>query len=93
VVTRFVSSDPAEATLLLRGPRRALLLAERTGPEVRIDAYLARLGRRTFLLEDATLDGLGEATVKRITPERVRLDLAPVPAPAEPADEPEQRDP
>ena len=78
---RFVSSDPTEATLVVRGPRRALLLAERGGLEVRIDAYLARLGRRTFSLETAVVQAVDGVAVASIQPDRVRVDLEPVPAP------------
>ncbi len=74
----LVATDPAEATLVLRGPRRSLLLAERSGLEVTVDAYLAQLGRRTFTLDASAVDGLAGATVTSITPERIRLDLAPV---------------
>lgn len=75
---RFVSSDPAEATLVLRGPRRALLLAEQGGLEVRVDAYLARLGRRTFELDASAVQSPDGVSVAFIRPERVRIDLAPV---------------
>ena len=85
---RIVASDPAEATVLLRGPRRELLLAERSGLEVRIDAYLARLGRRTFALEPSQIQGHGGATIVAIHPERVRLDLEPT-SPPDPADAPD----
>lgn len=85
---RLRASDPAAATVLLRGPRRELLLAERSGLEVRIDAYLARLGRRTFALEPSQIHGHGGASVVAIHPERVRLDLEPT-SPPDPADAPD----
>ena len=78
------SVEPEAVEVRLRGLRRDLLLAERAEVRVRVDGYLARLGRRTFAISPQdvrTPDGVSALTVE---PERVRISLAPVPAPAKP---------
>lgn len=73
------SVEPAEVNVTLRGLRRNLALAERDELTIQVDAYLARLGRRTFTLSPAELQPANNIDVVGIVPERVRLSLrAPV---------------
>lgn len=80
--------EPEAVEVTLRGLRRDLLLTEPNEVGVEIDAYLARLGRRTFQVTPETVrrpDGLSVVTVE---PARVRISLEPAPSPA-PAPGPE----
>lgn len=73
------SVEPAEVNVTLRGLRRNLALAERDELTIQVDAYLARLGRRTFTLSPSELQPANNIDVVGIVPERVRLSLrAPV---------------
>jgi uncharacterized protein (TIGR00159 family) len=72
--------EPAEVSVTLRGLRRNLALAERDDLSIQVDAYLARLGRRTFTLSDSELQPANNVDVVEIVPEKVRLSLR---APAE----------
>jgi len=74
--------EPAEVNVTLRGLRRNIALAERDDLAIQVDAYLARLGRRTFTLSDSELRPANNVDVVDIAPEKVRLVLRP---PAEPA--------
>lgn len=78
---RLLASDPPHVTVQVRGRRRELLLAERAGASLRIDAYLARFGRRSFALESANLQGLGAVDVLEVLPDRVVIDLEQIEAP------------
>lgn len=76
------SIDPDSVDVTLRGLRRDLLLAESNAVSVRIDAYLARLGRRTFSVSAQDVQKPDALSVVSITPEKVRLSVKN-PAPAE----------
>jgi len=69
------SVDPAEVSVTLRGLRRNLALAKRDDLAIQVDAYLARLGRRTFTLSAADLHPSENVDVVDIVPEKVRLSL------------------
>lgn len=76
------SVEPAEVAVTLRGLRRNLVLAENDDLSIQVDAYLARLGRRTFALTDADLRPAGNVNVVEIIPDKVRLSLrAPIETP------------
>ena len=76
--------EPETARLVVRGTRRALFTAGRTPVRVEVDAYLARLGRRTFTLESTAVDLPTEMTLQSIDPQKIRVHLrdAPGAAPA-----------
>jgi uncharacterized protein (TIGR00159 family) len=69
------SVEPAEVTVTLRGLRRNLALAERDDVAIQVDAYLARLGRRTFTLSASELYPSENVDVVDIVPAKVRLSL------------------
>jgi hypothetical protein len=80
--------EPERVRIRLAGRRRDLVLARNGTVEVRVDALLARNGRRTFHITPdlvAHPDGL---EVTSIHPDRVKISIGPaVPeAPAPPAD-------
>jgi uncharacterized protein (TIGR00159 family) len=75
--------EPAQVDVTLRGLRRDLVLADPAAVRVRVDAYLARLGRRTFFLSSADVEHPENLTVVDIEPERVRVSLRSAP-PGEP---------
>jgi uncharacterized protein (TIGR00159 family) len=76
------SIEPEQVDVRLRGLRRNLVLAQREDLAIRVDAYLARLGRRTFALSASDLRPAGNVNVVEIIPEKVRLSLrAPEQAP------------
>jgi DNA integrity scanning protein DisA with diadenylate cyclase activity len=76
----FESVDPSLVDVTLRGLRKDLALAERDDLAIQVDAYLARLGRRTFKLSASELRPVGDLEVVEIFPEKVRISLR---APAE----------
>ena len=72
--------DPVVVDVTLRGLRRDLVLAQRGGISIQLDAYLTRLGRRTFILTAPDVQKPDALTVIGLAPEKVRLDLRPAPA-------------
>ncbi len=70
--------DPEEVRVTLRGLRRDLAFSEPGEVSVRVDAYLARLGRRTFTLDEDSVRRPDVLDVVAIDPERVKLSLQPV---------------
>lgn len=78
--------EPSEVEIVVRGLRRDLLLAQRAEPAALIDAYLARLGRRTFTLTAGDVRTASGVSVISIEPEKVKLSLKPREAEALPAD-------
>ncbi len=69
------SVEPAALDVTFRGLRRDLLVAQRGGVSVHIDAYLARLGRRTFTVSAQDVRKPESIAVVTVTPEKVRLSL------------------
>jgi hypothetical protein len=78
--------EPTEVSVTLRGLRRDLLLSEPDQVAVRVDAYLARLGRRTFSLEEDAVRRPDTLDVVSIDPDKIKLSLRPIGG--EPAPEP-----
>jgi len=72
--------EPTEVNVTLSGLRRNLVLAERDDLAIQVDAYLARIGRRTFTLSASELRPRHDVSVEEIVPEKIRLSLR---APAE----------
>ena len=75
------SIEPPSVEVTLRGLRRDLMLVERDGISVELDAYLARLGRRTFSVSAAEVKKPDTLSVVAVAPERVRISLEAVATP------------
>ncbi len=80
------SVEPTEVSVTLRGLRRNLVLSEPDQVAVRVDAYLARMGRRTFALEEDSVRRPDGLDVVAVHPERVKVSVrpaggAPLPSP------------
>ena len=71
------SVEPTEVQVTLRGLRRDLVLSEPDQVGVRLDAYLARMGRRTFALEEDSVRRPEGLDVVAVHPERVKVSLRP----------------
>ncbi len=71
----LTSIEPETVEVTLRGLRRDLLLAERGVVDLRLDAYLARFGRRTFSVSESDVQTPDSITVVSISPEKVRISL------------------
>lgn len=69
------SVEPSTLEVTLRGLRRDLMLAQRGEISIRIDAYLARLGRRTFAISAQDVRRPDAVSVVGVAPDRVRLSL------------------
>jgi len=69
--------EPETVTVTLRGQRRDLLLAQGEEVVVHVDAYLARLGRRTFSVGAQDVRRPERLSVLALEPEKVKLSLAP----------------
>lgn len=69
------SIDPPSVEVRLRGLRRDLVFAGPREVSIQIDAYLARLGRRTFAIESDDVRVPEGVSVVAISSDRVRLDL------------------
>jgi len=74
--------EPEAVEVTLRGLRRRLLLTEPNEVAVQIDAYLARLGRRTFSISPDTVHRPDGLSVVEVSPDKVKISLAPAPVPA-----------
>lgn len=74
------SIEPEAVEVTLRGLRRDLVLAERAGVSIDIDAYLARLGRRTFVISPQDVRRPETLSVVALDPEKVVLSLEPASA-------------
>ncbi len=70
--------EPARVEVTLRGLRREVVFAEANAVAVRVDAYLARFGRRTFALEEDAVVRPDALDVVLIQPDKVVLSLRPV---------------
>ena len=70
------SLDPPTVEVVLQGRRRDQLLAERSPVTIQLDAYLSRLGRRTFSIEQTAVKKPSALDVLAISPDKVRLSLA-----------------
>lgn len=72
---RLESIRPDAVEVTLRGPWRHLLLARRDDVSVRVDAYLARFGRRTFTLSAQEVRKPDALSVVAVRPEKLRLSF------------------
>jgi uncharacterized protein (TIGR00159 family) len=72
---RLETIDPEVVTVRLTGRRRDLVLASNGAVEVRVDALLVRLGRRTFPLTPELVDRPEGLEVTSIRPDRVKISI------------------
>jgi uncharacterized protein (TIGR00159 family) len=71
------SVDPAEVQVTLRGLRRELVLSEPDQVTVRVDGFLARMGRRTFAIAEDSVRRPEALDVVAVHPDRVKVSLRP----------------
>jgi len=88
---RLEGVEPDRIRIRLAGRRRDLVLARNGSVEVRIDAVLARNGRRTFQITPELIEHPEGLDVTSIRPDRVKLTIVPAEgaapeAPPPPAD-------
>lgn len=77
------ATEPPTVAVALGGLRRDLLLADPTKVLVRVDAYLVRLGRRTFTISTQDVEAPAALSVVSVHPEKVRLRVKAVGGPVE----------
>jgi hypothetical protein len=68
--------EPSTLEVTLSGNRRDLLLGTATPVEVRVDAFLAKLGRRTFEIEARQVERPPGTEVLGIEPARIRIEVS-----------------
>jgi len=71
------SVDPAEVQVTLRGLRRELVLSEPDQVTVRVDGFLARMGRRTFAIAEDSVRRPEALDVVAVHPDRIKVSLRP----------------
>jgi diadenylate cyclase len=71
------SIDPTEVQVTLRGLRRELVLSEPDQVTVRVDGYLARMGRRTFAIAEDSVRRPEALDVVAVHPDRVKVYVRP----------------
>ena len=74
------SVDPAEVQVTLRGLRRELVLSEPDQVTVRVDGFLARMGRRTFAIAEDSVRRPEALDVVAVRPDRVKVSVRPAAA-------------
>lgn len=74
---RLEGVEPQGVRVRLAGRRRDLVLARSGSVEVRVDALLARLGRRTFQITPELVEHPEGLEVTSIRPERVKISIGP----------------
>jgi uncharacterized protein (TIGR00159 family) len=80
---RIEQIDPPSVEVSLTGRRRDLLFLSPDGVSVRVDVFLAKLGRRTFQLDPDRVKRPRGADVASLEPDRVRIAVVAVaPEPA-----------
>lgn len=72
---RLEGVEPQGVRVRLAGRRRDLVLARSGSVEVRVDALLARLGRRTFQITPELVERPEGLEVTSIRPERVKISI------------------
>jgi uncharacterized protein (TIGR00159 family) len=81
---RLEGIEPERVRIRLSGRRRDLVLARNGAVEVRVDALLARLGRRTFQITPALVERPDGLDVTSIQPDRVKISIGKAPGAEEP---------
>jgi diadenylate cyclase len=69
------SVDPERVDVTVSGPRGAVYLGPADKVQVRIDAFLAQLGRRTFQINADRVDHPPGIEIRGISPSQVRISL------------------
>ena len=87
---RIEAIDPTAVAVSLSGRRRDLLFLSENDVSIRVDAYLAKFGRRTFELDPDRVTRPPGTHVASLTPGRVRIVMEPAPGGASPPPEPER---
>jgi hypothetical protein len=82
---RLEGVEPERVSVRLSGRRRDLVLARDGSVEVRVDAVLARLGRRTFQITPALVERPEGLEVTSIRPDRVKISIGRAPEAPAPA--------
>lgn len=72
---RVMGIDPPEVDVVFEGRKRDLVMARGDSLQIRIDGDLARLGRRTFAIDEAQIEHPPELEVVGIQPAKIRLAL------------------
>jgi len=67
--------EPGEVEVTVSGPRRSLVLGEANAIEVRVDALLVQLGRRTFQVTPDLVTRPEGFQVHEVNPKSVRLSV------------------
>jgi uncharacterized protein (TIGR00159 family) len=67
--------EPGEVEVTVSGPRRSLVLGEANAIEVRVDALLVQLGRRTFQVTPDLVTHPEGFQVHEVNPNQVRLSV------------------
>ena len=67
--------EPEEVEVTVSGPRRSLVLGEANAIEVRVDALLVQLGRRTFQVTPDLVTHPEGFQVHEVNPKQVRLSV------------------
>ena len=67
--------EPQEVEVTVSGPRRALVLGDPNAIEVRLDALLVQLGRRTFQVTPDLVTHPDGFQVHAVSPNKVRLSV------------------
>ena len=75
------SVEPTEVQVTLRGLRRELVLSEPDQVTVRVDGFLARMGRRTFAIAEDSVRRPEALDVVAVHPDRVKVSLRPAAGP------------
>jgi len=65
--------QPSDVEVVVTGPRRLLLLLDSSSLDVRVDAFLVQLGRRTFEINPAAVQHPPGVGVSAVEPNRVQL--------------------
>ncbi|HSH71371.1 MAG TPA: hypothetical protein VK997_15725, partial [Deferrisomatales bacterium] len=71
------SITPDRVTVILRGSQRRVMLAPAGQLQVRVDAVLAQLGRRTFQIDPNEVEAPRGTEVVAVRPSTVKLSLQP----------------
>jgi diadenylate cyclase len=69
------SVEPAQVQVTLRGLRRDLVLSDPDQVSVRVDGFLARMGRRTFAIEEGSVHRPDALDVVSVHPDHVKVSL------------------
>jgi uncharacterized protein (TIGR00159 family) len=73
--------EPPQVSVMLAGERRRIVLGDLEGVELHVDAFLARLGRRTFHLSVEDVDHPDGIDVVEIAPRKVVISVRQVDGP------------